>query len=317
MKKRITCLLALLCLLFACGCAKQEATAPPTAEQLAAFGVTAPLPPLDGLDRVECSEGELCVVYRNADAGTMDTAIAFLQGQGFDAFEGKAATKIEAVSGSFFSYTAQKEDKGQKLRANVMYFVRDAAFRAQMAAAGELYFVFSSIEAAKDPATELEEPREKDYILPENLRMVLQYPGGEMLAVKIDDAYYSERFGKAYFYRLEGAGYTEYLLQNGAYGVSRRDLGKYVVEYAVFGFLLDAGEMDFEKLEPGEPQMRFGRELAVFTDHHEGINETVLYDAARKLLFGHQIEIDGYSKEAHLVTVFDETVVDFGRIPLP
>lgn len=318
MRKTGALLLAVLCFFcFFTGCGRQEADLP-SSDTFARFGIDTEFPRVATLLGTVEEETLLRLDFTGAGSGAFDTVIAFLQSEHFTQQNGQPAEKTEAASGRFFAYTAEREVFGRTVRVMAVYFVKDGSFDGERAAAGDLFVRFSLPAPETDPGEGAELPRNTDYILPVNLRAELSFGGDLLLAVKVGDSYYSERYGSAYFYLPCADGtYTEYLRDGDTYTPVRTLGSRIAAEYLVFGLLLDAGEYDFQTMTEAEGVIRFDRRLSVYTETHEGITETVLYDPASRLIFSYSVSVDGYGEEVSEVLSFDESITDFGSVPLP
>lgn len=311
-------LLLVISVCFLSGCRKEKEVEFPSVETLARFGVSSAFPHVATLGSVYGEEALLRLCFTGADSEDFDTVIAFLQGEQFTQQNGKPSEKTEAVSGRFFAYTAERAVSGETVRVVAAYFVRDGSFDGQTAVGGDLFVRFSVLKPESGTEEPAELPRSTDYTLPVNLRAELSFGGNLMLAVKIGDSYYSERYGAAYFYLPgEDGTYTEYLCKEDTYTPVRTLGSRIAAEYLVFGLLLDAGEYDFQTMTETESVTRFDRRLSVYTETHEGITETVFYDPVSHLIFFYSVSVDGYGEQINEVLCFDETVTDFGSVPLP
>lgn len=312
-------LLLVLCMIavFLPSCGEKNAELPSSAV-LARFGIKDTFPRVATLSSVSEEAELLRLKFTNADDGALDELIVFLQEEGFTSLGGSPAEKLKAVSGRFFSFTAEQTVSAGQVRVMASYFVKSGSFDGEDAAVGDLFVRFSVVTSGNGAEQTVELPRSSDYVLPQNLRAELFFSGELLLAVKIGDTYYSERYGAAYFYlpRADGT-YTEYLRTDDTYFENKTISSRVAVEYLVFGLMLDAGEYDFPAMDEQESIERFGRRLSVYTEAHEGITETVWYDPASRLIFFASASVEGYGSQMSEVRSFDETVVDFGSIPLP
>lgn len=318
MRKGLVLLLA-LCMIaaFLPGCGEKDMELPSSAV-FARFGVFAAFPRVATLLAVSEEETLLRLKFTGADSEAFDELITFLRGEGFTALSGSPAGKVEAASGKFFSFTAEQAVSGERVRVMAAYFVKEGSFDGEGAAAGDLFVRFSVVTSENNAEEAVELPRNTDYILPQNLRAELSFGGDLLLAVKVGNIYYSERYGAAYFYLPEEGGtYTEYLRTGGTYLKNRTVSNRIAVEYLVFGLMLDAGEYDLSAMTEQECVTRFDRHLSVYTDAHEGITETVWYDPASKLIFFSSVSVEGYGARVSEVLSFDESIADFGLVPLP